>query len=172
MVHAQLLWYSLCQYAASNRGRYHLGFHCTRPKEKNCMYRKCEGKWDMGVERCDALLDQKASMRGPTTEPALSTKVIFYKVNGMLVCRTLQLCMAPCIITPHKHKPLRSNVHTSWIPKQGSLLALHRGSKLFIVGPLQCVSGSTGWNDIYEAPWARGGKMERDRIRDLGVEGF
>lgn len=56
-------------------------------------------------------------------------------------------------------------IHLCWIPKQGSLPALHQGSELFIAGPLQRVSGSAGWNDIYGAPWARVGRTGRDRIR-------
>lgn len=50
--------------------------------------------------------------------------------------------------------------HSRWIPKQGTLPTLHQGSELFIAGPLLRVSGSTGWNDIYGAPWARVGRTE------------
>lgn len=57
--------------------------------------------------------------------------------------------------------------HSCWIPKQGSLPALHQGSELFIAGPLQRVSGSAGWNDIYGAPWARVGRTEGET--ELGV---
>lgn len=72
-----------------------------------------------------------------------------------------------CVLSPPRNPPPSPQAPSTltytdscWIPKQGSLPALHQGSELFIVGPLQRVSGSTGWNDIYGAPWARVGRTE------------
>lgn len=82
-------------------------------------------------------------------------------------------CAPMCVLSTPCNSPRTDTspttlmyTHSCWIPKQGSLPALHRGSELFIVGPLQRVSGSTGWNDIYGAPWARVGRTKREGGRE------
>lgn len=96
--------------------------------------------------------------------------------NCVLGCSNVDsVCL--CALSPPRNPPTITHTttspsnltytHSCWMPKQGSLPALHQGSELFIVGPLQRVSGSPGWNDIYGAPWARVGRTEGET--ELGV---
>lgn len=85
----------------------------------------------------------------------------------MFMCITTTLNPTTPNTTTSRSPPNLTYTHSCWIPKQGSLPALHQGSELFIAGPLQHVSGSAGWNDIYGAPWARVGRTEGET--ELGV---